>query len=135
MRKSWQISMADLKYDYEQRLKEKEEEIQKLTTIVNSIRSLLGETTNGKHAEITSDSQSSNLEVWVRKVGQDTGAGRILRYLAEKSGLKLSRAQIALSVGLSANGGTFRDYMATLIRNNLVVQSDGLVWINPELVT
>jgi hypothetical protein len=35
---------------------------------------------------------------------------------------------------MSANGGSFRSYIATLIRNNLVVQSDGLVWINPELL-
>jgi hypothetical protein len=133
LKRAYEEKLTSLAYDYEQKLKEKDEEIQRLTTTVNSIRSLLGETTNGKPAQANSTFQSGNLDVWVRKVGQDTGAGRILRYLAEKSGLKLSRAQIALGVGMSANGGTFRDYIATLLRNNLVVQSDGFIWINPEL--
>ena len=132
--RAYEKRLTTLTEDYEQKLKEKDEEIEKLTTTINAIRSLLGETTNGHHAQSTAAFQSAALDVWVRKVGEDTGASRILRYLAEKSGLRLSRAQIALGVGMSANGGSFRGYMATLVRNNLVVQSDGFVWINPELV-
>src|SRR6266540_1852619 len=134
LERAYEKRLTTLTQDYEQKLKEKEEEIEKLTTTLNAIRSLLGETTNGHYAQTTGTLPDGTLDVWVRKVGEDTGAGRILSFLATKSGLKFRRAQIALAVGMSANGGTFRDYMATLTRNNLVVQSDGLVWINPELL-
>jgi hypothetical protein len=72
--------------------------------------------------------------MWVEKLGSDTGAGRILDYLARKSGLKFTRSQVALAIGMSAKGGAFQRSISTLKRNNLIVQSEGVVFINPVLV-
>ncbi len=132
--RAYEERLTSLKHDYEHKLKEKDAEIQRLTTTLNSIQSLLSGTANGQSHREESAFNSGNLDMWLGKVGRETGAGRILSFLATKSGLKFRRAQIALAVGMSANGGTFKDYMATLTRNNLVVQSDGLVWINHELL-
>jgi hypothetical protein len=73
--------------------------------------------------------------MWVEKLGSETGAGRILHFLAQKSGLKYTRSQIALAVGMAAKGGAFQRYISTLKRNNLLIQVEGLLSINPELVT
>jgi hypothetical protein len=116
-----------LKNEYESKLLQKDLEIRKRDDILNQIRKLLG-----------SESQqllmvtSSNLSMWLEKLG-NSGNSRILKFLAEKSGLKYTRSQIGLAVGLSANSGSFATYIATLKRNLLIKEEGKLIWINPDL--
>jgi hypothetical protein len=70
--------------------------------------------------------------MWIQKLGNG-GASRILQFLAEKSGLKFTRSQIALSVGISPRSGSYCTYMALLKRNRLIIEQGGEVWINPDL--
>ena len=71
--------------------------------------------------------------MWASEFGS-TGAARILNFLADKSGLKFTRSQVALAVGMSAKGGSFIRYLATLKRNQLIVEYAGAIQINPDLL-
>ena len=70
--------------------------------------------------------------MWVGKLGKG-GGSRILQFLADKSGLKFTRSQVALAVGMSARGGSFATYISTLKRNSLILEQGGLLFINPDL--
>ena len=70
--------------------------------------------------------------MWLEKLGND-GSARILKFLADKSGMRFTRPQIALAVGLSHGGGTFTKYIGLLKRNRLILEQQGQVWINPDL--
>ena len=81
---------------------------------------------------MSTNGMKTNVAMWVEKLGSG-GAARILKFLAEKSGMKFRRTQIALAVGLSARSGSFAGYLAHLKRNRLIVEHQGEIWINPEL--
>jgi hypothetical protein len=74
----------------------------------------------------------SNVAMWVEKLGNG-GAVRVLKFLAEKSGMKFRRTQFALAVGLSARSGSFAGYLAHLKRNRLIIEQQGEICINPDL--
>ena len=65
-----------------------------------------------------------NVAMWIEKLGNGSPS-KILRFLAEKSGLKFTRSQVALGTGLSANSGGYATALALLKRNHLIVQQDG----------
>ena len=71
--------------------------------------------------------------MWIDKLGRGRIAGQSLAFLAEKSGLKFTRSQIALAIGKSAKGGAFADAISLMKRNNLIIEQGGMIWINPEL--
>jgi uncharacterized protein len=127
--------LAELKQEYEQRTQEKDAEIARLTQMVAAIRDIVGNTSNRHPALTKMSSTTKHVEQWIEKLGRTNGAGRILDFLVQKAGLKFTHSQVALATGMSANGGTFQGYLATLKRNHLIIQSDGLVAINPDLLS
>jgi len=129
-----QVQMTELTRKYERALKEKDAEIQKLQGVIASICDLVGSSDHRPSPQERQKGTTGRVAMWVEKLGSDTGAGRILDYLARKSGLKFTRSQVALAVGMSAKGGAFQRYISTLKRNNLIQQAEGLVFINPELL-
>jgi hypothetical protein len=72
--------------------------------------------------------------MWRGKLGQGTGKARILQFLADKSGLKFTRSQVALAVGMKPTSGTFNTYITHLKKNRLIVEQDGLFTVSPDLV-
>jgi hypothetical protein len=129
------VELAEMRRKYERALKEKDAEIEKLRGVIFSIRNLIGSTENAPPAPTVSGKQATQrVDMWVEKLGRDTGAGRILQFLAQKTGLKFTRSQVALAIGMSAKGGAFQRYISTLRRNNLIIQSEGLLFVNPELL-
>jgi hypothetical protein len=74
-----------------------------------------------------------NVAMWIEKLGNGSPS-KIPRFLAEKSGLKFTRSQVALGTGLSANSGGYAAALALLKRNHLIVQQGGEIWINPRFV-
>jgi hypothetical protein len=132
-----------LRNEYETKLMEKdrqialrESRIQKLETTLDVIRQALGSpemVVVGEPVPRTGYG-ASNVNLWIDKVGGEaSGAGRILRFLSDKSGLKFSRSQIALAIGMSARGGSFNGYIQLLKRNNLIKETDGQLFISPDL--
>lgn len=73
------------------------------------------------------------IDFWANKLGPSTGAARILRFLAEKSGLSYTRARVALAVGMAVGGGSFQSYLSDLKRAGLIVEQDGRLAISPDL--
>ncbi len=61
-------------------------------------------------------------------------ASKILKFLADKSGLKFTRSQIALATGYAVKGGSFANAMSLLNRNNLIVKEGQHYMVNPDLV-
>lgn len=118
-----------LRNEYESKILQKDLEIRKRDDLINSIRKMLGVNESNL---VVSNIQSSNLQMWLEKLG-DSGASRILKFLAEKSGLKFTRSQIGLAVGMSAKGGSFLTYISTLKRNLLIKEENGFIQVNPDL--
>lgn len=121
--------IISLKNEYESKLLQKDLEIRKRDDLINSIRKMLG--VNEQNL-VVSNIHSSNLQMWLDKLGNG-GASKILKFLAEKSGLRFTRSQIGLAIGMSAKGGSFLTYISTLKRNLLIKEEGGLIQINPDL--
>src|SRR3990167_3652330 len=117
-----------LRNEFEGKLIAKDLEIQRLNGILDKIRNILG--VSGETA--SSSILSSNIDMWLQKLGNG-GTRRILEFLASKSGMKFTRSQVGLATGLSSKSGSFNTYMATLKRNNLIIEQGGLSQVNHDL--
>lgn len=124
-----QKELITIKNEFESKLLQKDLEIRKRDDILYQIRRLIGVSENNQTVQ---NITSSNLQIWMEKLGNG-GASRILKFLAEKSGLKFTRSQVALAVGMSAKGGSFNTYISTLKRNSLIKEEGGFVSISPDL--
>lgn len=123
-------SLKEVSQDYEKQLDIKSNEIEELQGKLQKISAIAG-SENGQTIQ-TEGFKSSQVEMWVGKLGKG-GGSRILQFLADKSGLKFTRSQVALAVGMSARGGSFATYISTLKRNSLILEQGGLLFINPDL--
>ncbi len=134
-RKMLDSELMVLRNEYESQLLAKDAEIRKRDEILAQMRRLLAEVPASISASgmlQQGRATSANVVMWVEKLGNG-GAARILKFLAEKSGMKFRRSQIALAVGLSSRSGSFAGYLAHLKRNRLIIEQQGELWINPDL--
>ena len=77
---------------------------------------------------------NSVLTMWLDKIGRNNSAGKILSLLAEKRGLKFTKAQIRTMVGISSKSSGFASAMSLLRKNDLVRVDGSNIVINPELI-
>lgn len=124
------VDIAAIRNEYESQLIQKDVEITKLKATIDNVKKAVG--VNDSEKILVSDG-SGQVEMWANKLGNG-GASRIFKFLAEKSGLKFTRSQIGLAVGLSSKSGSFATYMATLRRNSLIIEQSGQSQINPDIV-
>lgn len=125
----FEIELIKIKNDYETKIMQKDLEIRRKNDLINQIKRLLG--VNENNAVIL-DVQSNNLSLWFNKLGKGMPYN-ILKFLAEKSGLKFTRSQIALACGYSPKGGSFSNALSLLRRNLLIKEENGLIQVNPDL--
>lgn len=127
-----------LRNEYESKLLQKDVEIRKLNEIIEQIRKVAGGSGTYAIGSISggigpvSVISSDNVKMWIEKLGNG-GASRIFKFLADKSGMKFTRSQIGLAVGLSSKSGSFSTYLSTLKRNSLIIEQGGLSQLNPDL--
>ena len=117
-----------IRNEYESQLMQKDLEISRLNKTLNSIRDFLGT----KEKQDVTVVAMGNINMWLEKLGGG-GASRILKFLAEKSGMKFTRSQVGLAVGLSPSSGSFATYISILKRNRLIIEQNREVWVNPDL--
>lgn len=122
--------LISLRNEYESKLLQKDVEIRKLGEVIENIRRLIGGASNG--AVVAHAAPSGNIQMWIEKLGRG-GTSRILQFLSEKSGLKFTRSQVGLAVGISPSSGSFSTYIATLKRNRLILEENKELRINPDL--
>lgn len=122
------VELTAIRNEYESVLMQKDMEIRRLSQVIENVRKSVG---GGTSVSTTSISGSS-IEMWASKLGNG-GVGRIFKFLSDKSGMKFTRSQIGLAVGLSSKSGSFATYMATLKRNNLIKEESGLSCISTDL--
>ena len=122
-----QQAIIAMRNDYESQLLQKDLDIRTRDEVIEQIRKIVGSVT--PTGEIKS---GSNVNMWIEKLG-NSGNSRILKFLSDKSGMKFTRSQIGLAVGLSSKSGSFATYMATLKRNNLIIEQGGLSRVHPDL--
>lgn len=136
-----QRELIDLKNEYESKIMQKDLELQNWRVKIAAIQKIIGNENTGDLSFRTyvvgnnfppSRNTGSNLDMWLQKLGKG-GTSRILQFLAEKSGMKFTRSQIGLAVGLSPTSGSFGTYMSTLKRNKLIIEQSGDVCVNPDL--
>lgn len=125
--------IISLKNNYESQLIQKDIDLRKKDDVINQIRRIVGVTENGatNNNQSTSVNQSQ-LDMWLGKLGNG-GTSKILRFLAEKQGLKFTKSQVGLATGLSHKSGSFATYISTLKRNSLIKEESGLLFANPDL--
>jgi hypothetical protein len=123
--------LIQLRNEYESRLLQKDREIRQRDDMIEQIRKIVGAPPNGTSL-LQQSASVSNVHMWLDKLGND-GSARILKFLADKSGMKFTRPQVALAVGLSHRGGTFTRYIGLLKRNRLILEQQGQLWVNPEI--
>lgn len=137
------MEMVALRNTYESKLMQKDIEIRHLQSAIDGIRKIADQTAfimGSRITERTSEHKSfedlsvvpGNVGMWISKLGNG-GASRILKFLSEKSGMKFTRSQIALAVGMSSKGGSFITYLSTLKRNSLILREGEFIKINPDL--
>lgn len=139
------MELVALRNTYESKLMQKDIEIRQLRAIIDSIRRLTSYQTTSELADLTGKEKilqhksfedlsvvPGNVGMWISKLGNG-GASRILKFLSEKSGMKFTRSQIALAVGMSSKGGSFITYLSTLKRNSLILREGEFIKINPDL--
>lgn len=73
-------------------------------------------------------------EYWLHEVGDDGGAGRMLRVLAEVFPAALARSELAERANLSAATGTFGTYLSRLRGLELIEGKGGEIRLSEELV-
>ncbi len=123
------IDLLNLRNEYESKLMGKDQEIRRLQTIIDTVKKVVG--VEGGAATII-PTISSNLSFWLEKAGRG-GEGKILRFLAEKSGHRFSRDQIGFAVGLAPSSGSFSTYIGNLKRRKLILEESRMLWLNPEI--
>ena len=64
-------------------------------------------------------SKENVVEFWINKMG-NSGAGRMLKHLAEIYPQECSRDDLGMEAGVSPTSGSFTTYIATLKRNGLI---------------
>jgi len=126
------LDVTAIRNEYEVQLTQKDIKIRQLNATLKAIRKIVG-VENEKPDVFPSTVNIGQVEMWIEKLG-NTGASRILKFLADKSDLKFTRSQVALAVGMSGKGGSFVTYISTLKRNSLIVEQGKEIWINPDLL-
>lgn len=77
--------------------------------------------------------RSFKLNMWLEKL--PGGASKILKILADTYPMKYTRSQLALSTGIKINTLTTNtNYLLTLKRNNMIIEENHLISINPDLL-
>lgn len=118
---------------YKDVIKSQEIKIKLLSDTISKIVELVREYNSETPSIENKTSNNELVEMWINKIGQN-GASRILRFLADKPGLKFTRSQIGLATQMSSKGGSFLTYISTLKRNNLITEYDGLIQISQDLL-
>jgi hypothetical protein len=116
--------------EYESKLMQKDIELRKLREMLEQVRRIV-DGSGGNQSLSVPISVGNNVEEWLKKLGNG-GASRIFKFLAEKSGMKFTKSQIALAVRLRISG-SFNTYLSTLKRTNLIVKDGNFFSINPDL--
>lgn len=94
---------------------EKYQQMAELQEKLEAIRTILD---GGKAATQSSTPHVDGtlVEKWIHKLGASSDSVRILRFLADKAGLKYTRSQVTVAMRMSAKGGAFRGYIYHLKR-------------------
>lgn len=123
-----QVDTVALRNNYESQLLQKDVEIRKLQSVIDSVR-----TTVGMGATSTPTMNLSNVEMWIDKLGRGRAAGKILAFLGERAGARFTRSQICLAVGIGSTGGNTTDAFSTLKRNRLILEQGREIQLSPDL--
>ncbi|MBV9825185.1 MAG: DUF853 family protein [Alphaproteobacteria bacterium] len=119
-----------LRNEYERRLMEKDAEIRRLTAIVSTVRTALGDTENV--SVMANTVPPSAVQLWRSKIGNGL-AGKIFDLLASNPTREFTKQQIAFAVGASPNAGHTANEFAKLTKTKLMVRDGSLYRLNPNL--
>lgn len=113
--------------EFESKLIEKDAEIRKLQTVINNVRTVIGE---GETTSMATPNTSA-VQMWLSKLGNG-GTHNILAFLASRPNEGFTRQQIALAIGASYSS-VKNVWVPKLKRNLLVKEAGDRISINPDL--
>ena len=123
--------VIEMRNGYESRLMEKDMELRQRENVIDQIRRLVGGTAEG--AAAVPVARGGNASMWMKSSGAAAPQAKILAFLSAKHGMKFTRSQICLAVGIATSGGNTTDAFSTLKRNNLIIEQGREIWINPDV--
>lgn len=98
-----------------------EEELEDMRKQIEELKKI----PRARRAPTEGDTGIAWVDIWLPKVG--AAEEKILRFMAQKFPMKMSRSDIAIGVGLTAKGGYFSAGFNKLRKNRLIV-ADGNNW-------
>ena len=125
------INIISLRNEYESQLLQKDVEIRKLQSTIDSVRRIVGvESTLISSSPIPVSSDAISL--WRSKLGNGL-AGRLFQFLSENSSRQFTREQICLAVGVPSKAGHTSNEFGKVMRTGVVVRNGHLYQLNPNL--
>ena len=138
---TWNVERQALVAEYEARLSAKDEEIRRLHAKLAAIDDILNDASLLAAVplpppKLTAPTVNQKVvEQWANRLGgKKNGAARILKYLAEMYPMNYTRSQLALRVNMTASGGSFNEYISTLLRNKMIVDQRGYLMLSADLI-
>lgn len=128
LKQKYERDLIELKNHYESLIIDRDKELRNINESLAKIRSIVS-----VGGSIVSENvhTSSNVEMWIDKVGRNNVKGKILKFLSEKKGLSYTRGQLCLAIGISK--GTLSNIFTSLSNNRLIIEEGGRVTIHPDL--
>lgn len=127
-----QMNVTQLRNEYESQLVQKDIEIRRLQTVIDAVTRAVGQEV-GMGKTLSPSINTSNIDMWVEKLGRARAAGKILAFLGERAGARFTRSQICLAVGIGSKSGNTTDAFSTLKRNRLIVEQGREITLSPDL--
>ncbi len=131
-----QTSIIELRNEYESKLVAKDIEIRaardeaaKHSRALDAIRAIVG----GAPTTSTAQTGFNGADEWIDKLGRNRAEGKILAFLASSAGLSFTRSQVAIRTGLSSTSGGFGQALATLVKNRLIIRTNGEYRVSTDL--
>lgn len=129
-----ELTIREMQNQHESELIQKDTEIRRLQSIINSVQQVIGPTTG--HTTTTSlpiaNGSVGSVELWKGKLG-NTLASRILGFFAENPGRDFTREQIALALGIATKAGHTSNEWGKLMRTATVVKNGNMYHLNSNL--
>lgn len=123
--------IRELKNQHESELIAKDSEINRLKSVINQIRNIVGADV-AMEMTVGDIPSNSSISLWKNKLG--TGlAGKIFGFLVENANREFTKQQIAFAVGASPSAGHTANEFSKLTKTRLMVRNGSLYRLNPNL--
>jgi hypothetical protein len=128
-----QLTIREIKNQYESQLIIKESEINDLKKVIQQIGNIIGTMKNdGISIDQPVVVSNGGVELWKRRLGNGL-SGRLLKFFADNPTREFNREQACLAIGVPSKAGHTTNEWGKLLRTSAVVKNGSMYRLNPNL--